>query len=102
MVGEVFVERDRFGIARQLLQRRFYDFRRYRRGIDAVSFWNSLAKPGSLNDFAMASGKIWTSSFGVPGGRIGPARVDERLYKFSSRCSLWRLAKLSISAVARE
>ena len=39
-------------------------------GSTPVSFLTSLAKPGSLNDFAMASRKMFTSSFGVPGGKI--------------------------------
>ena len=38
-------------------------------GSAPVSFLNSLANPGSLNDFAMASRKMLTSSLGVPGGK---------------------------------
>ncbi len=56
-------------------------------GSALVNFWKFTANSRSLNVLLMASDKIWTCSFGVPGGRMNgdPMSVKLRCMSTSFR-----------------
>jgi len=60
-VGEVLVQRDRFGIVWKIFIAASMASAVIGEDSTPASFLNSLAKPGSLKDFAMASRQMLTS-----------------------------------------